>query len=121
MATPLTHPHRPIPFAIPAKRGTAILPQTVALGVDVKVTRANDKYFGILADGHRGLPIVVAGRLGSVWWDAQNDRWAVERHESGKPPYVIARFRDVHLRQALVTAIIDTATEYVIDRDKLNN
>lgn len=118
MATPLTYSHRPLSFAVPAVKGTAILPQTVALGVTVKVVRPNEKYFGIHAEGF--LPESVAGRLGSVWWDEANGRWAVERWENGETR-VIARYRQEHLRQAVATAIIDVACEYVIDRDELNN
>lgn len=119
MATPLTYSHRPIPFAIPALHGTAILPQTVALGVDVTVKRSNDKYFLVMAKGSRHMPIVAGARKGYVWWDEQNERWAVERHTYGEPMQVFARFRDIHLRQALLTSIIDTACEYVEDRDDL--
>lgn len=119
MATPMTYSHRPIPFAIPAQNGMAILPQTVALGVTVSVGRPNAKYFGIQAAGFRGEAVVVDPRLGSVWWDAENERWAVQRHEPGQVPRTIARFRERHLRQALLTAVVDTATEYVMDRDDL--
>lgn len=121
MATPLTYPHREFAFAIPALDGMSILPQTVALGVTVSVGRPNQKYFGIQAAGFRGETVVVDPRLGSVWWDVKNERWAVDRREPGKAPRVIARFREQHLRQALMTAIVDTAAEYVIDRDELNN
>lgn len=120
MATPMTHSYRPIPFAIPALYGTAILPQTVALGVDVTVKRSNDKYFLVMAKGSRHMPIVAGARKGSVWWDEENQRWAVERHVFGEPMQVIARFRDVHLRQALLTAVVDTSSEYVLDRDALD-
>jgi hypothetical protein len=120
MARSLTYSQnaQPISFAVPAVKGTAILPQTVALGVTVKVVRPNERYFGIMADHFTPGRVQVPGRLGSVWWDAENQRWAVERAElSGHK--VIARFREEHLRQALVTAIIDTACEYVLDRDDL--
>lgn len=109
---------QPLSFAIPALKGTAILPQTVALGVTVKIVRPNQRYFGIHADHFGPGPVNVAGRLASVWWDAEHARWAVERCDP-EGNRILARFREEHLRAALGSAVIDTAVEYVIDRDRL--
>jgi hypothetical protein len=118
MAQPLTYSHRPLSFAVPAVGGTALLPQTVALGVFVKVKRSNEGYFAVSASDTYGTGNL--GRMGSVSWDPESERWAVDRFTPGGEGYrTFARFRPEHLRQAVATAIVDTATEYVLDRDDL--
>jgi len=107
---------RPLAFAVPGPRRTAILPQTVALGIDVRIRQSNADYF-VVSARPSAAPNRIYGQYlvvrRTAETDSTQDGYVVERPVGPGEYQTIARFRPVHLRGALGTAAVNAAADYI--------
>lgn len=113
---------RPLAFAVPGLGRTAILPQTVALGVVVDINRRNEDFFNVAAgDVHDPMVEIRFYNVRRVTRDDERpDGWIVERPVSARSRSygeyeVVAQFRPEHLRAALGFAAVNVAADWIIE------